>query len=83
MIGAIFGVMFVFIVLFGFLFWVWMLIDCATKESDQGNTKIVWIIIIVFTNLIGAVIYFLVQRRQRLQRFYDEVHSSRSESRPS
>jgi hypothetical protein len=51
--------------LFGFVFWLWMLIDCAVNESDQGNTKIVWIIIIVFTNLVGAVVYFLVQRPKR------------------
>jgi hypothetical protein len=58
------------ITLFGFIFWLWMLIDCATKESDQGNTKVVWIIIIVFTNVIGSVVYWLVRRPQR----YAELH---------
>ena len=82
MVGDIFALMFGLLALLGFLFWLWMLVDCATKESDQGNTKIVWIIIIVFTNFIGAVIYFFVQRRQRLQSFYNEAHSSRSESSP-
>jgi hypothetical protein len=47
---------------FGFIFWLWMLVECVTKESDQGNTKIVWVIIIIFTNLVGAVLYFLIQR---------------------
>ena len=81
MIGGAFALMFGLVVILGFLFWVWMLIDCATKESDQGNTKIVWVIIIVFTNLVGALIYFFVQRPQRLQRFYDEAHPSRTENR--
>src|SRR5437588_6534671 len=31
------------------IFWIWALIDCAMKETDQGNTKIVWILIIIFT----------------------------------
>ncbi len=22
-------------------FWIWMLVDCATKESSQGNDKII------------------------------------------
>ena len=81
MIAAFFTLLFGLAVLLGFLFWVWMLVDCATKEPDQGNSKIVWIIIIVFTNLVGAVIYFFVQRQRRLKRFYDEMHSSKSESR--
>ena len=35
-------------------FWLWMLIDCAKKEPDEGNHKVVWTLIIVFTHLIGA-----------------------------
>jgi hypothetical protein len=81
-VGSLFAMSLGLLVLLGFAFWLWMLIDCATKESDQGNTKIVWIIIIVFTNFVGALIYFFVQRPQRLQRFYDEAHLSRSEGRP-
>ena len=46
-------------------FWIWMLVECATKESDTGNTKVVWAIIIVFTNMIGAMIYYFVRRPQR------------------
>jgi uncharacterized membrane protein YedE/YeeE len=57
-------------VLFGFLFWIWMLLDCATKEANFGNTKVVWIIIIIFANFIGAIAYWLVRRPQR----YAELH---------
>lgn len=56
--------------LVGFLFWLRALVDCATKESNQGNTKVVWVIIIVFTNIIGAAVYWLVRRPQR----YTELH---------
>lgn len=48
-----------------FLFWIWVLIDCATKEASEGNTKVVWVIIILFLNLIGALVYFSVRRPQR------------------
>jgi hypothetical protein len=47
------------------VFWIWMVIDCATQESDVGNTKLVWIIVIVFMQIIGALIYFFVRRPQR------------------
>ena len=52
--------------LVGTVLWIWMIIDCATKETEQGNTKIVWVLIIVFTHWIGALIYLLVRRPQRI-----------------
>ena len=51
------------------VFWVWMLVDCATKEPSSGNDKIVWILVIVFTHWIGALIYFLVRRPERKKQF--------------
>lgn len=52
-----------------FAFWIWMLIDCATKEPSQGNDKIIWILVIIFTHWIGALIYFLVRRTERKRLF--------------
>jgi O-antigen/teichoic acid export membrane protein len=49
------------------LYWLWMLVDCITKESNEGNTKIAWLLIILFTHLLGALIYYLVRRPQRLK----------------
>jgi predicted membrane channel-forming protein YqfA (hemolysin III family) len=49
-----------------FIFWIWILVDCATKELDTGNTKLVWIIIVVFTYVVGAAIYFFVRRPRRI-----------------
>lgn len=51
--------------LLGSVFWIWMIVDCAMKEPSEGNDKLVWIIIIVFTHFIGAVIYFFARRPQR------------------
>jgi hypothetical protein len=57
----------VFILALGaFAFWIWTLIDCATKEAPEGNTKIVWVIIVVITGIIGALIYYWVRRPQRI-----------------
>jgi len=47
------------------VFWIWVLVDCAMKEASEGNTKIVWVIIILFTNLLGALIYFFIRRPER------------------
>ena len=51
----------------GTILWIWMLVDCATKEPSEGNDKIVWILVIVFTHFIGALIYLLARRPKRIQ----------------
>jgi len=66
MIVATFMLVAGMVLLFGSIFWVWMLVDCATKESDLGNTKIVWLLIILFTHMIGALLYFFVRRPERI-----------------
>jgi sterol desaturase/sphingolipid hydroxylase (fatty acid hydroxylase superfamily) len=58
---------FVVIGLLGTAFWIWMLVDCATKEPDTGNTKVVWILIIALAHLIGAAVYYFVRRPERME----------------
>jgi len=50
----------------GTAFWIWMLIDCVTKEPSEGNDRLVWVVVVVFTHIIGAAIYFFVRRPQRI-----------------
>ena len=52
-----------------FVFWIWMIVDCATNEPSEGNDKIIWILVIVLTHWIGALIYFLARRPQRIERY--------------
>lgn len=40
-----------------FAFWVWMLVDCLNNKTFVGNEKTVWVIVIVLTNGVGALIY--------------------------
>jgi peptidoglycan/LPS O-acetylase OafA/YrhL len=55
----------VFISLLSFVFWIWVLIDCVKKETDIGNTRLIWVIIIVFTYIVGAFLYYLIRRPKR------------------
>ena len=57
---------FITILLFSIVFWIWMLIDCVTKETDQGNNRLIWVLVIVFTHVIGALIYFFVRKQNRV-----------------
>jgi len=50
----------------GTVFWVVMIIECATREPSGGNEKLIWILIIIFTHWIGALVYYFVRRPQRI-----------------
>ncbi len=41
--------------------WIWALVDCAMREFE-GNDKIIWILVILLANWIGALIYLFVGR---------------------
>ena len=49
----------------GTVFWIWMIVDCALHESSTGNDKIVWILVILYTHLIDALLYYFVRRPRR------------------
>ena len=53
----------------GTILWIWMIVDCATNEPSEGNDKLIWILIIVLTHWIGALIYLLVRRPKRVQQY--------------
>ena len=66
MVASNFELFALLFVITGLVFWIWMIVECATKEPSQGNDKIVWIIIIIFGQLIGALIYYFVRRPRRI-----------------
>ena len=69
LVFMLFPLVFIVMIVGGTILWIWMLIDCATNEPSEGNDKIIWILIIIFTHWIGSLIYFLVRRPQRIQQY--------------
>jgi hypothetical protein len=64
-VSALFGTLFLGFLAAAFFFWIWMLVECATREPETGNTKIVWILVILLANIVGAAVYFVVRRPKR------------------
>ena len=60
------GLMLVFIIvgILASIFWLWMLIDAIVNEP-AGTEKVVWVLVILFLHLLGALIYFIVRRSGR------------------
>ena len=68
----VFGLFFFFFIALGlaaFAFWIWALIDCITNEPSEGNDKLIWVLIIVFLHSVGALIYLIAHRPDRVRRF--------------
>ena len=43
-----------------FLFWLWMLVDCLKRDFKKDYEKIVWVLVVIFLHILGAVIYYFV-----------------------
>ena len=45
---------------------VMALVDVVRSDFKGPNDKVIWVIIILFLNIIGAVLYFFIGRNQRV-----------------
>uniref|UniRef100_A0A7C3ELS0 Cardiolipin synthase N-terminal domain-containing protein n=1 Tax=candidate division WOR-3 bacterium TaxID=2052148 RepID=A0A7C3ELS0_UNCW3 len=50
-----------------FVFWGWTLIDILTKETDEKGQRVLWAIAVLLTYVIGAVLYHVVRRTERIK----------------
>ncbi|MBI5414581.1 PLDc_N domain-containing protein [Candidatus Peregrinibacteria bacterium] len=48
--------------LFCFIFWLRMLLDAI---RNQTKDKTMWVLIIIFLNVLGAVIYYFSEKKKR------------------
>jgi nitrate reductase gamma subunit len=53
----------------GTAFWIWMIVDCVTQEPPERSDKLAWLLIILLTHVVGALIYYFVRRPQRKASF--------------
>ncbi|HEX6099208.1 MAG TPA: PLDc N-terminal domain-containing protein [Thermoanaerobaculia bacterium] len=53
------------IVVGGGAFWIWMLVEAATREAPGSQDRLLWVLIVVLTQFLGAAIYFFVRRPVR------------------
>ena len=48
-----------------FAFWLWMLVDCVRNRGLSDNERLIWVIVICLTHVLGALVYLLAGRRPR------------------
>ena len=62
--GFFVGIPLVFLIILAVasLFWLWMLVDALTNAALNGTEKIIWVLVVLFGHLIGALLYFFLAR---------------------
>ena len=46
------------------IFWILMIVDCATRKKLSDGERVAWILVLVFLHFIGASIYYLAVKRK-------------------
>ena len=49
--------------------WIMMIIEVVQKEPSEGNDKIIWLLVVILLHWLGALIYFLVRRPERIRKY--------------
>lgn len=52
------------LVLLPALFWVVMLVDVVQRRFADPTTKLIWVLVVIFTHFVGALVYYVVGRKQ-------------------
>jgi len=60
--AGLFGLVFLALCVLVFAFWLWMLIHAITNNGLSGTERVVWVLVIIFLHVLGALIYFFVGR---------------------
>jgi hypothetical protein len=42
--------------------WLWALVDAIRNPALDSTTRLMWVLVIILTQLIGAVIYLVIGR---------------------
>ena len=38
------------------------------KNEFEGNNKIIWVLVVLFLSLIGAILYYFIGRKQKIKK---------------
>lgn len=69
--GVVWAVVVGVMALAGLVFTIWMLVDAIRVPDDRDyktGTKLLWVLVILLTNSIGAFIYLFMGRPDRAAR---------------
>ena len=63
--GLLFGLVVFALSILAFVFWILMLIDCVKRKFKEDTEKIIWVLVLIFTGIIGALIYYFIVKNKK------------------
>ncbi|GAB2543141.1 PLDc N-terminal domain-containing protein [Rufibacter soli] len=51
------------------LLWLWALVDVLTSTFANSIEKLIWLVAIVFVPVLGAILYLVLGRKQKIKAF--------------
>ncbi|WP_336066120.1 PLD nuclease N-terminal domain-containing protein [Mesoflavibacter sp. CH_XMU1404-2] len=58
----------ILIILFGLLLPIIALIDVLRSNFKGSNDKLIWVLVVLFLNVFGSVLYFLIGTGQKIKK---------------
>ena len=55
-----------FTAVFIFMLPIIALVDIV-RNKFEGNMQLIWVLIVLFLNILGAILYFVIGRRQKIR----------------
>ena len=55
---------FALLALASFVFWIVEIVDVARREFRDPNTKLLWLLVVIFAHGLGALVYYFAGRPQ-------------------
>ncbi len=52
------------IILLSLVFWILMIVDLTKRKFEKENDKVTWLLIVLLTGAIGAIIYYVEIKRK-------------------
>ena len=64
--------------IFGLILVIWAIIDIVKQEKFTDLEKLIWVLIVIFFNIIGVLVYYLVGRTKAvdLKKMRSEISSN-------
>ncbi|ALI99035.1 PLD nuclease N-terminal domain-containing protein [Rufibacter tibetensis] len=49
------------------ILWIWSLVDLLTSKFANTIEKLIWLIAVVFIPVLGAILYLIIGRKQKIR----------------
>ncbi len=64
LIGLALMGLFFLVMIAAMIFWIMMIVDCVKRKFKGDNEKVMWVLILILTGIIGGVIYYFMVKKK-------------------